>query len=74
VRAVLSLTSTGSCTPCRETGALVGDGSERFSFVSWHETADLLARFQRRLHDCGSEVIAAEIDAFEGRSGALEIN
>jgi len=71
---VLSLTSTESSTPGRETSALVGDGSERFSFVSWHETADLLVRFSLVLHDCGSEVIAAEIDAIEGRSGALEIN
>jgi predicted nucleic acid-binding protein len=53
---------------------LVGSSLEPSASASWYETAELVVRFSLVLNEDATDVIAAEIDAVEGRAGTLGIN
>ena len=75
VNAVLSLEVNGDqYSRYRESRELLGEYLEPSASASWNEAAELVVRFSLVLNERGTDVIAAEIDAVEGRAGKLEIN
>jgi len=73
VNAVLSVEVDGDqYSRYPESRELLGDYLEPSASASWYETAELVVRFSLVLNEGGSDVIAAEIDAVEGRAGKLE--
>ena len=75
VKVVLSVEVDGDqYSRYRESRELLGDYLEPSASASWYETAELVVRFSLVLNEEGTDVIAAEIDAVEGRAGKLETN
>lgn len=75
VNAVLSIEVDGDqYSRYRESRELLGDYLEPTASASWYERAALVVRFSLVLNEEGTDVIAAEIDAVEGRAGRVETN